>query len=138
MNILPIQSTHAPGTDERPRWAGVDFTAWTVTLTFEGRTMSVPFFMGPGHKGAPPTTDMVMDALVSDASCLHSAGSDFQMWCWELGFDADEIDEPETVRDNAQTFLQTVKQTDRLAVLLGDDFQRVMDGEATWPGGESA
>lgn len=32
-----------------------DSDGWTVTLSYQGRTMRVPFYMGRGLGGKPPT-----------------------------------------------------------------------------------
>lgn len=76
-------------------------SAWTVTLNYQGRKMTAPFYMGSGHskhircsppldihrvKVEPPTAADVLYCLASDAEACEQ---DFDDWCNALGFDSD-------------------------------------------------
>jgi hypothetical protein len=60
--------------------------AWTVTLKFEKRQMSIPFFQGYGHNGKEPELKSVLSSLVSDWNC---GKDDFEDFCSNLGYDQD-------------------------------------------------
>lgn len=61
-------------------------TGWTCTLRVDGRSLVVPFWMGPGHGGKRPRPEDVLDCLLSDAT---GELDDFDAWCAEYGYDTD-------------------------------------------------
>jgi hypothetical protein len=87
--------------------------AYRVTLIHKGQTMRVPFRMGTGHNGSPPSLADVVDALVLDASTVRDADG-FEEWARDLGYDPDS-------RKAEQTYRACVRQTDALTRLLGED-----------------
>jgi hypothetical protein len=91
--------------------------AYKVRLTYQGRTMTVPWRQGLGIEREPNAED-VMEALLSDAAGFDNARS-FEDWAEEYGYDTDSR--------KAEKLYRAVKaQTDKLARLLGDDFERMV------------
>jgi len=93
-----------------------EHTAWKVTLRYEGRIMSTPFYSGIGNTDAPTAAD-VLECLLSDAS---SADMDYDDWRGEFGYEDEQ-----TAR---RTYNAVVRQTAKLRSLLGDHFD-----EYVWP-----
>lgn len=89
---------------------------YKVTLKYQGRQMTLHYSKGYGHNGVPPTAEEVLECLFQDAQTVRSC-RDFLDWCEELGFDAD--------RSAEKTYNQTTRQSDKLARLLGDDYQAI-------------
>jgi hypothetical protein len=96
--------------DERP-----GMTNWySVTLGYDGRTLTVPFGMGSGLTD-DPTAEDVINCLVSDAASYENAQS-FEDWASELGFDPDS-------RKAYRVWEQTEEQTRLLRGFLDDQYE---------------
>lgn len=67
------------------KWRG---NAYKVTLRYDGRQMTVPFFTGDMHPW--PTTKDVLECLASDLFCFDlDYVRNFEEFCDELGYDPD-------------------------------------------------
>jgi len=66
-------------------WVENERTHWTVTATFEGKSITSPYSQGSAYD-RPPTAENVIYSLASDASC---AEEDFEGFCSSLGYDSD-------------------------------------------------
>lgn len=109
-------------------WRSKGF-AWTVRLSYSGRTMTVPFYMGAAHvtkggrwpgKPVPPTAADVLDCLMSDASFAINCSDEFDM--------ADELGGAVT-RESRETWRKIVQQTNAVRSMLGSDFDRFYNAE---------
>ncbi len=105
----------APFRDDWP-----DAHPYTVTLRYQQRAMTVPFYAGPAWSREPELDD-VMDCLCSDALCVINTSS-FEDWANELGFDSES-------RRAERTYQQVQQQTQDLRQLLGDDFEQTIRTE---------
>lgn len=99
-------------TTKKDEWRR-DKNAWTVTLKYGGRKLSVPFFTGDLH-GEPTAAD-VISSLCIDANCGEMSFEDF---CSELGYDEDS-------RSAEATWKACVKTAPRVRKLLGDRYEEV-------------
>ncbi len=108
-NGITIKSVR---TNSNPNMAS-DMDHWKVTLRSGGRSMTLTFSKGFGHRGAEPTTDEVLDCLSSDASGVSNANS-FGDWCDEYGYGEDS-------RKAKRTYDACVHQSARLETFLGSD-----------------
>ncbi len=86
---------------------------WTVTLSYEGRDMTVPFWTGSGWTTEPDAHD-VMQCLCSDAVSVDNC-ADFEQWACELGFDTDS-------RKAERVYRQCVMQRDALRTFLESEY----------------
>jgi hypothetical protein len=84
---------------------------WRVTLEHAGRTYTLVYSKGYGHKGAPPTVHEVLDCLRSEATYPDMP---FEEWCRELGYDEDS-------RKAERAYQACVKQTEHTRRLIGDE-----------------
>lgn len=94
-----------------PEWASKGpQQPWTVTLHYNGRRLTVPFF-----STSEPTPADVLGCLLSDTSSVENARS-FEEWASDLGFN-----------DDSRTAEQTYKACKRIALkvrrFLGDDLE---------------
>lgn len=87
--------------------------AWTVTLQYDGRKMTVPFFTGT--LAGEPTAADVVSCLCTDASCGEQSFEDF---CSDFGYDEDS-------RSAEATWKACAKTAPRIRRLLGDRFEDV-------------
>lgn len=89
---------------------------WRCKLVNRSRKtrMTLIFSKGMGHHGAEPRIEEVLDCLASDGSGVENSRGNFSEWCDEYGYDADS-------RRAERTFNATVKQTDKLRNLLGEE-----------------
>lgn len=92
---------------------GWEHNAYRVTLRYQGRQMTTPYKTGLGWTNAPTAAD-VLESLLSDASSIEN-GNDFEDWASNYGFNPDS-------RKAEAIYKATVKQTNKLRRLLGDDF----------------
>lgn len=87
--------------------------AWTVQLRYQGRRMTVPFYMGYGHSGKQPTTVDVLETLIADATTYENSG-DLESFMREYGY--------ESKRDARQVFRGVERNTLKLRNFLGADY----------------
>ena len=93
---------------------------WDVTLRYQRRQMTVPFYTGSALTEDPTAYD-VLYCLLSDAD-VENYGSDFESWASDLGYDPDS-------RKAEKIYNQCVAQTKKLHKLLGDDFDLFFEAE---------
>lgn len=109
---ITLNASHIGDSKDLP-----DGDVWRVTLGFEGRTMSLPYHMGSGYKGAAPAAEQVLEALLLGASGVESTDG-FEEWAGDYGFDLDAD------RWRAERiYHDAVAQTLRLEQLLGDRYE---------------
>lgn len=72
---------------------GWEHDAYRVKVTREhgkpphlGQSLTLPFRMGTGHNGSPPSAELILDALASDASGTDQT---FEDWAADYGLDPD-------------------------------------------------
>lgn len=103
-------------TDDNPEidseWPGDGFH-YIVTLRYQRRQMTVKFHTGSGWTRQPNVRD-VLECLLSDAGTVDNARG-FEDWADDLGYDPDS-------RKAERIYRECVRQTKRLARLLGDDY----------------
>lgn len=92
---------------------GIEQNEWSVTLTFESRTMNVLFFQGPAIID-PPTAESVLGCLLADAGLIEYDGLD----------DALAGMKPTLA---AKAIAEVTEQTIRLRRLLGERYQAFLD-----------
>jgi hypothetical protein len=110
--MAEVTMTVRAGAKVRQAWQR-DMTPWTCVLKYEGRQMTVPFFMGAGHEGREPEVREVLDSLLSDASMVDCmSGTE---WAAECGFSSEDAWEP--------IYESVSRQTTRLKRLLGDAYE---------------
>lgn len=90
---------------------------WTVTLKYQGRRMTVPFWTGQAITDDPTAKD-VLECLLSDS---ESGDMDFEEFCSDLGYDSDS-------RTAERTWKQCQRINKRLHRLLGDDYETMLYG----------
>ena len=123
---VEIASVLTPGVE--PDWGEWSGNAWSVTLTYDGRKLTVPFFMGsglvtrggrwPGRPIAPTAMD-VLECLLSDAQAGESTFHDF---CEDFGYDEDSRSAEKLWHSCQNTLIEMRK-------LLGADYDTFMDAE---------
>jgi hypothetical protein len=86
--------------------------AWSVTLTYQGRKLTTPFFTG--ELAGEPTAADVLSCLISDTMSYENAGS-FEAWAPEYGYDPDS-------RKAEAIYRACERQAPRVRRFLGDDF----------------
>jgi len=91
---------------------------YRVRLRYQGRQMSLDFFMGQAHTDEPDAAE-VLSCLLSDASACDQS---FEEWASELGYETDS-------RKAERVYNMCVKQGEKLKLLLGDDFERFLYAE---------
>ena len=118
---------------------GWEHDAWTVALTYQGRTYAdISYRMGTGHskpatfadgamgyqpvKGWEPTAPHASDVI--DSLLLDVCGLDqpFESWAADLGYDGDS-------RKAERIYHECLKTLPRLRALLGHDFERFEQAE---------
>lgn len=97
-----------------------DMTGWTVTLTFKGRTMTTPYYMGKGHDGNEPTIAEVLHSLFVDASCAYDTLDDYVGEF--LSLDEQTHEAIADARRTWKAYIASAKKTRRL---LGQDFDAI-------------
>jgi hypothetical protein len=97
---------------------------YKVTLTYQGRKLTVPFYMGPALEHDPTTVD-VLDCLLSDAAGYENA-TDLDDWAAEYGYN---LDEPPDRAHTRRIYRQVERQTEKLRSFLGDDYQMFLYAE---------
>ena len=120
--VLGVVATAERSTDRAPHGFSSGSSAWRVRLTLEGRTITVPFFMGPACKGDPTAAD-VLSSLVLDTSAGEQSFKDF---CLDFGYDANDRDKR---REALTTWNACRRLAPRVRKLLGPHFDRVVEAE---------
>lgn len=97
---------------------------WQCTLRFDGRRMTVPFWMGPGHvdwAGQPRTPKVrdLLECLLADSS---GADQSFEDWCGDYGYDTDS-------RKAYGIWTSVENQTGALKHLLAGTYGRFIEAE---------
>lgn len=110
---------------DEPGWEGFD--KWTVTLRNpRGGTLSTQFFMGPGHNGAKPDLESVIDALISDGSAYETT-EDLASFASEYGYEI--YDDPQEYKRVQKIFNGCKKIAPKIRAFLGEDYERIAYGE---------
>ncbi len=116
-----IRTTIHCGTDKPCPWTSRDPCAdpigYTITLRYQGRQFTTPFWTGSAH--AWPSTSDVVNCLISDCSMLASYGDNppsFEEWAADYGYDSESRSAEKTYRD-------VIAQGERVRRLLGDDYE---------------
>lgn len=126
-NAYKMNERKADADWQRASWA------WRVTLTFNERTLEVPFYCGSAHcrtftfadttyyRPTAPSAADVLACLISDAEL---ADQYFEDWCEELGEDPDS-------RKALATYLSCQESGSKVKHLLGARYAefRGMSGE---------
>lgn len=103
------------------RWAGFD--KWAVTLRNpQGGTLSTQFYMGPGHGGAKPTFEDVMECLISDTLGFENSRGFFNDFCEEYGMETETAADR---REAGKIFKACAALAPRVRRFLGDDFDKL-------------
>lgn len=97
------------GAPANPNFPNSD--GWTVSLSFQGRRMKLPFYQGSGFHGQPPTLASVIHAIVNDTFGYNNA-RDLEDWADDL------IENPKPARKLYRQLGIIAKHTMRL---LGSD-----------------
>ncbi len=106
-----VEALDGPVRDED----GWEHYPYRVKLSYQGRSMTTPFKTGTGWTEEPTASD-VLGSLLSDASGIDNARGDFEMWAAEYGYNTDS-------RKAEKIFRQCKSQTEKLAKLLGEDYE---------------
>lgn len=95
----------------------VETDYWNVTLRYQGRSITVPFFMGYGKRPATPDLGHVLSALMNEASYAHEC-PDVESFAEGIGMDYDDTKEREEVQGMYEGI---VRNTEALKDLFGSD-----------------
>jgi hypothetical protein len=90
---------------------------WTVTLRYQRRQYTFPFWTGTGWTSEPETFD-ALHCILSDASGFENS-SGFEDWASDYGYDTDSR-KAERIYRSVEVVYTNVKR------LLGDDFEDFM------------
>lgn len=107
-NLRAVVKLGGPDNPDFPR-----STAWTVTLHYRRRRLTVPFYTGSGWTGEPNASD-VLTCLLDDALSVDVANG-FDDWARDLGYDPDS-------RKAERIYRAFKRVSRRLRRFLGDDF----------------
>lgn len=91
---------------------------WKVTLRYERRRLTVPFFQGMGHSKEPSAAD-VISCLCSDA---RAGEEPFEEFCSNFGYDSDS-------RKAWDTWKACERMGTGVRRLLGDSFDTFANAE---------
>ena len=97
---------------------------FSCRLTYQGRSMTIDYWMGRGIKHDPTAVD-VLDNLLLDASSFDSARN-FEEWASDFGFD---MEEPESRKKAKKIYSAVRKETERLKTLLGSDYEEFLQAD---------
>jgi hypothetical protein len=89
---------------------------YTVTLKYDKKQMTVPFFMGPALTHEPTDKD-VIPCLLTDYSVMNDSFEDF---CANFGYDEDS-------RKAEKIYNQSIKNGKKLENLFGADFGKIAE-----------
>ncbi|MCP4307339.1 MAG: hypothetical protein GY788_21205 [bacterium] len=95
--------------------------AYKVTLRYQRRQLTVPFYQGPGIC-SDPNAASVVDCLISDASALDQS---FEDWADDYGYDTDS-------RKAELLYRKYRKYGGGIVRLLGDDYEDACYGGEDW------
>lgn len=111
-------SATADRTDSNPNMTDMPAGSshWFVTLRRPGRSLTVPFSMGPALRRIPTAED-VLECLLSDRYAMQES---FEDWCANYGFDTDS-------RKAERTYKTCVTQSHKLNRFLPDDWPDDID-----------
>ena len=112
-NLNNVEFSVVKGAVANPNFKNSD--AWTVTIGYEGREMTIPYYMGKGHNGAEPELEMVLESCFLDSSAKDMS---FHEWCAEYGYDTDSI-------SNKQTYKACVAIGEQLEEVFGEDLETI-------------
>ena len=87
---------------------------YTVTLKYDRRQMTIPFFMGPALTHEPTDTD-VLPCLLADYSTVNESFEDF---CMNFGYDEDS-------RKAEKIYKQCQRNGKKLEKLFGSDLETI-------------
>lgn len=91
---------------------------YRVTLSYQGRRMSLDFWQGTGIKNKPTATG-VLECILSNA---QASEEHFEEFCASYGYDQDS-------RKAEKIWRFCIKTKERLKKLLGADYNRFMIAE---------
>jgi hypothetical protein len=115
---LKIKAVATYGAVEVPEGWTHGTHPYKVKLTFQKRSMTVPFFMGPAHEKEPTAAD-VLSCLCSDA---RAADDSFEDWARDLGYDTDS-------REAEATYKACCAIAPKLTRFLGEHYEEVARAE---------
>lgn len=118
LSIIVKQIPSEPMNEGDDDW---DHLSWSITLTFQGRTMETKFHTGLGIVGEPTIGDL-LSSLALDASSVID-GQSFEDWAGDFGYDTDS-------RKAERTYNACKAGAEKLEELLGEDFLHVVTFEA--------
>jgi len=93
---------------------------YKVTLRYQGRQLTVPFYMGPANDHEPSAGD-VLSCLIMDA-CSYENATDFEDFCRDFGYDTDS-------RKAERIYKALEVQAPKVRRFLGDDFETFAEAE---------
>jgi hypothetical protein len=93
---------------------------WTITLSYQRRRMTIPFYTGSAITKEPTSYD-VLYCVLGDASTIENTRG-FRDWCSDLGYDEDS-------RKAEKIYKQCLSQTAKLKKLLGKDYEMFMNAD---------
>lgn len=91
-----------------------DSHPWTVTLKYQGRQYTVPFYTGPAIQNEPSAADVIA-CLLMDVEGIKSSGG-FEEWARDLGYDPDS-------RRAKGIYNACRNQVEKVERLLGEDYE---------------
>lgn len=115
MDVAEFAQLHNITATVRPDPVKLHGRSFRVTLHFDGRQMTVPFFQGSAWI-TDPTVAEVLNCLALDSAGYENADGFFD-WCDECGFDI----ENDNGKSAQTTWLAVMVQHDKLTTLLGSE-----------------
>jgi|SRR5215471_1119910 len=94
--------------------------AYTVRLSFEGRTLESPWSQGTALLD-PPTASDVLQAMLSEAFGIDDADG-FEDWASSFGYDPDS-------RKAERLYNACAEQSDKLRAFLGEHYDKAREME---------
>jgi hypothetical protein len=118
-----IEAEAAYGADDFDTPEGMEhMDPWTVTLTWRGRTLVVPFYTGEGLRSQMtdgPAALSVLSALLLDS---YADDVTFEDWAGEFGYDTDS-------RSAERTYDACREEAAKLREFLGAEFDAYRQAE---------
>jgi len=106
-----VRADVAYGTEAPPDGFPSGSNPWRVTLRYQGRQLTVPFYTGPAIEREPSAAD-VLNCICSDT---FAGEQTFEEFCSEFGYDPDS-------RKAERTWKACAAMAPRVRRLLGADF----------------